>query len=284
MTDAVNDHKPRDGSNPRTDPWPTEFRTARRTSLRTTHIVLPAYNEEASLPSLLHRLAALEPATGNGLMIWVVDDGSRDETAAVALRGAVGLEVKLISHQVNLGLGQAAHSGLRAVLDVASDDDVVVVMDADDTHDTGLIDLMSASIEDGADIAIASRFVAGGRDDSAPWHRRLLSRGAALVFRVCLPLDGVRDFTSGYRAYRVSLLRRAAGHWGERLIEEPGFACMVELLLKMRYCHPVIYETPLVLRYDRKKSPSKLRITSTILQYLKLAVRDRLAPPPFRGL
>jgi dolichol-phosphate mannosyltransferase len=94
----------------------------------------------------------------------------------------------------------------------------------------------------------------------------------------------VADFTSGYRAYRVGLLKRARGHYGERLIEEQGFACMVELLLKLRHCHPVIVEVPLVLRYDRKQSASKLRLGRTMMQYLKLLIRDRLAPPPFRGL
>ena len=117
-----------------------------------------------------------------------------------------------------------------------------------------------------------------------PGFRRALSRGAAGLFRLALPLDGVHDFTSGYRAYRVSLLRRASGHYGERLVEEQGFACMVELLLKLRHCRPVVVEVPLVLRYDRKQGASKLRLRRTILQYLRLLLRDRLAPPPFRGL
>ncbi|MDQ3404676.1 MAG: dolichol-phosphate mannosyltransferase, partial [Actinomycetota bacterium] len=73
-------------------------------------------------------------------------------------------------------------------------------------------------------------------------------------------------------------------HWGERLIEEQGFACMVELLLKLRHCEPVITEIPLHLRYDRKQGASKLRLRRTIAQYLKLLVRDRLAPAPYRTL
>ena len=63
---------------------------------------------------------------------------------------------------------------------------------------------------------------------------------------------------------------------------ERGFACMVELLLKLRYCRPVIAEVPMVLRYDRKQTPSKLKLARTIAQYLKLALRDRLSPPPVR--
>jgi dolichol-phosphate mannosyltransferase len=80
------------------------------------------------------------------------------------------------------------------------------------------------------------------------------------------------------------MLKRASAHWGERLIEERGFACMVELLLKLRYCNPVIAEVPLMLEYDRKQSPSKIRILRTIMQYLKLAIRDRVSPAPHRTL
>ncbi|MBW4721949.1 glycosyltransferase [Saccharothrix obliqua] len=245
------------------------------------HVVLPAYNEAAALPPLLHRLA--DVARTEEITAWVIDDGSTDRTAEAAERVA-GLDVRVVRHPVNLGLGQAVQTGLRSVLAEAEEDDLVVVMDADDTHDPALITALRGEIAAGADVVICSRFVAGGDDATAPAFRRLLSRGAAVLFRRMLKLDGVRDFTSGFRAYRVSLLDRAAGHWGERLVEERGFACMVELLLKLRHCHPVITEVPLHLRYDRKRGPSKLKLRRTIAQYLKLLVRDRLAPAPYRPL
>jgi dolichol-phosphate mannosyltransferase len=245
----------------------------------TAHVVLPAFNEAAGLPLLLHRLADLAPA--EKLTVWVVDDGSSDNTAEIAAAGVAGLDVRLVRHPVNLGLGRAVQSGLRAVLAAASlEDDVVVVMDADDTHDPALIPRLRAEIDSGADVAICSRFVGGGDDTTAPAGRRLLSRGASVVFNRTLAIGDVRDFTSGFRAYRVSLLDRAARHWGERLIEEQGFACMVEL----RHCQPVITEVPLTLRYDRKQSTSKLRLARTVGQYVKLMARDRLAPAPFRAL
>ncbi|MFD0816628.1 glycosyltransferase [Amycolatopsis umgeniensis] len=246
------------------------------------HVVLPAFNEEAALPALLRRIA--DVALTEQITVWVVDDGSSDRSAAVAESGFGGLEVRVVRHPVNLGLGRAVLSGLRAALKESGPDDIVVVMDADDTHDPGLISLLQAEIATGSDVAICSRFVPGGDDRTAPVFRRLLSRGAARLFRHALAVDGVRDFTSGYRAYRATLLTRASGHWGERLIEEQGFACMVELLLKLRHCHPVITEIPLALHYDRKQGPSKLKLRRTILQYVKLLARDRLSPAPFRKL
>ena len=75
------------------------------------HVVLPAFNEEASLPPLLTRLAAV--ARTEHLVVWVIDDGSTDDTAAVAERGAPGLEIKVVPHPVNLGLS-CGPTGIRS--------------------------------------------------------------------------------------------------------------------------------------------------------------------------
>jgi dolichol-phosphate mannosyltransferase len=255
-------------------------------SLAEVHVVLPAYNEERSLPSLLQRLERFNRSHGDTrpVKVWVVDDGSSDRTAELATAGYGALPVTLLSHARNRGLGQAVRTGLATVTQASRPDDVVVIMDADDTHDVDLIDRLAGAIAAGADIAIASRFVSGGDDHTAPPFRRFLSRAAAWIFRTALPLEGVEDFTSGYRAYRVALLRRAVDHYGERLVEEQGFAVMVELLLKLRHASPVIVEVPMVLHYDRKGGASKLQLGRTIAQYLKLLARDRLSPAPFREL
>jgi dolichol-phosphate mannosyltransferase len=242
------------------------------------HVILPAYNEENSLPNLLNRLSSVEQR--DRLIVWLVDDGSTDRTALIAKNGVDSLDIRLLSHKVNLGLGQALQTGISNVLKAASVEDAVIVMDADDTHDTEIMGSMLEKIDEGADIVLASRFVKGGSDSTAPPLRRVLSRGAALVFNIILPLNGIKDFTSGFRAYKACLLKKSVDHWGNRLIEERGFACMVELLLKLRHWEPKIAEVPLVLRYDRKKSQSKLKLWRTLWQYLKLAIRDLLQPPP----
>jgi dolichol-phosphate mannosyltransferase len=273
-----------DGREVRTSPTAgPSLATAVATPVRgRAHVVLPAYNEAAGLPSLLRRIA--EVGRTEQITAWVVDDGSSDGTGDVVTAGVDGLDVRLVRHPVNLGLGQAVQTGLKAALSDAAEDDFIVVMDADDTHDPALITKLGNEILTGADVVICSRFVDGGDDRTAPLFRRMLSRGAAVLFRRVLGLVDVHDFTSGFRAYRVSLLTRASTHWGERLVEERGFACMVELLLKLRHCHPVIAEVPLELRYDRKQGPSKLKLRRTVVQYVRLLVRDRLTPAPYREL
>jgi dolichol-phosphate mannosyltransferase len=246
------------------------------------YYVLPAFNEEESLPNLLDRITNLNVSHNIKVNVIVVNDGSTDKTSEVAAKVNNNIHLTVVNHKVNMGLGQAVQTGIKEALSNADENDIIVIMDADDTHDVTLLDEMITRIEEGADIVIASRFVEGGDDTSAPPFRRLLSRGASFVFKTLLPLNKINDFTSGYRAYRVKTLKKASIHYGETLIHEQGFACMVELLLKLRHWSPKIVEIPFKLRYDRKLGASKLKLSKTLVQYLKLAIRDRVSPAPRR--
>src|SRR5262249_22586284 len=94
------------------------------------------------------------------------------------------------------------------------------------------------------------------------------------------PVRGARDYTCGFRLYRATTLRRAAAVWGDRLIEEAGFTCMAELLLKLGRGGARVAESPLVLRYDRKEGASKMKMTRTIMRYAALVRRIRARPVP----
>jgi dolichol-phosphate mannosyltransferase len=135
---------------------------------------------------------------------------------------------------------------------------------------------MTMLIEEGNDVVIASRFAPGGRSIGVPWTRALLSRGASVLFRVVHPIRGVRDYTCGYRAYRAGLLRQAFARWGRDFISEPGFTCMVDILLKLHRLGAVATEAPLVLRYERKPGKSKMDVKRTTVDALRLLVRRRL--------
>jgi dolichol-phosphate mannosyltransferase len=106
--------------------------------------------------------------------------------------------------------------------------------------------------------------------------RTFLSWAAGVLFRVTFPITGVRDYTCGYRAYEARLLRTAFDRWGDEFIDQPGFSCMVDILLKLSTLKPVAVEVPLLLRYDRKPGKSKMNVGRTITQTLALMVRRRL--------
>lgn len=247
-------------------------------------LALPAYNEAENLRPLLAKARETFAAMGVRHDIVVVDDGSTDATPAVlaelAAAAPADAPLHIVTHAPNRGLGGAIVSGLKRSLELLDADPpadgrhaIVVCMDADDTHDPGYIPGMADKIwADTADIVIASRFREGSKEVGVPFGRLVLSRGARLLFRIFLRLPDVRDYTCGYRAYRVSLLRDAAAKYGDRLVTRQGFACTDEILVKLSTLTKRISEVPFVLRYDKKRTPSKLPLFKTIVETLKMLV------------
>ncbi|NWG13305.1 MAG: glycosyltransferase [Acidobacteria bacterium] len=237
---------------------------------------MPAYNEAASLGAVLRAIDAAGRGSGINLRMIVVNDGSSDATGLVARNHEGLFPVTLIEHTQNRGLGAAIRTGLLAAVDLASDDDIVVTMDADDTHTPLAIAQMVERINAGEDVVIASRYRPGSAVIGVPWHRRLLSCAGSMLFCIFFPTRGVRDFTCGYRAYRASVLRRAVSRYREEFVNQEGFQCMVDILLKLRRMDLRFGEVPLTLRYDRKEGKSKMKIGRTILSTLGLMARRRI--------
>jgi dolichol-phosphate mannosyltransferase len=240
-------------------------------------VVLPAYNEAARLEVLLNRIQSA--LTGQSYRIVVVDDGSRDSTPEILRRRSADLPLVAVTHPVNCGLAQTLYDGLRWAADHCSDDDVVVTMDADDTHDPTYIPALATRIAAGYDVVIASRFQPGSAVLGVPLHRRMFSYGVLVLLRLCMPIAGVRDFACGYRAVRGRVLRETLRTFGERLFElrDWGFICTAELLWKFHACGARCTEVPFVLRYDMKESVSRMRAFRTIAGYGLLVWKSRLA-------
>ncbi len=242
---------------------------------RRVTIVLPAYNEEQNLGLLLDGIAEAMAEEGFDYRVIVVDDGSRDSTLAIAQTRAERMPIRVERHEVNQGLGPTIGDGLRAAAAECSDRDVVVAMDADNTHCPGLIGSMVRRIREGNDVVVASRYQPGARVLGVPPLRRLFSWGAGLLFRVAFPIPNVKDYTCGFRAYRGAILRQAFDRHGEQFVSEAGFQCMVDILLKLHKLRAICCEVPMVLRYDRKGGASKMRVGMTILRTLGLLLRRR---------
>jgi dolichol-phosphate mannosyltransferase len=250
---------------------------------RTIWIVLPAFNEAAGLPALLRAIGRLQQDRPGDVHVIVVDDGSTDGTGEAARRfagPALGVPVTVLVHPENRGLAAAIRTGLNHACREAAQEDVIVTMDADNTHRPKQIPAMARAIADGADIVIASRYVRGARQAGVPAHRALLSAGVGWLLRLRFGLPGVRDYSCGFRAYRAGLLQTALAVHGESLIESHGFVVMTELLMKLAPFRPRMVEIPLDLRYDRKVGASKMPTARTIAGYLRLMLRRRarLAP------
>jgi len=234
------------------------------------------YNEEARIERLLERIDEALGDAGIPYQVILVDDGSRDATGAIVARAAARLPIRLLRHDVNLGLGATIRDGLVAAAQGAGDRDILVTMDADDTHAPGSILRMVRMISEGHDVVIASRYRAGSRAVGVPLRRRALSRGASWLLRLVFPIPGVRDYTCGYRAYRAAVVREALARYGAEFLDQDGFQCMVDILLKLRRMSLIFGEVPFILRYDHREGASKMNVARTVRDTLLLMARRRL--------
>jgi len=246
--------------------------TARRRVL----IGLPAYNEEIALPRLLARIEGLIASSAEAIAVVLYNDGSTDATMPTAKEWQTRLPLVILDGATNKGLGAGMRALTGYAVDNADDDDVLVIMDCDDTHDPTQIVDMLRRMGEGADVVIGSRYVRGAIVRGVPPLRRLTALGAAALFKLVHPVRGVWDYTCGYRAYRVGALKEAAVRYRGKLVEERGFACMVELLLKLNTQNVRFAEIPLRLRYDQKPTETKMGVGSHTRRLLLLLVRWRL--------
>lgn len=208
-------------------------------------VVIPTYNEAENLP---HVAAAV---LLHGYSLLVVDDGSPDGTGRVADELAAGLPRMAVLHRAfKSGLGPAYAAGFdRAIADGAR---IVVEMDADLSHNPADLPRLVEAVEEGADLAIGSRYVAGGATPDWPRRRRALSRAGNLYARLMLGLN-VSDATAGYRAFSAGALRQLP----YRKAAAAGYGFQVEMAWWASRRGFGIVEIPIVFR-DRVVGSSKM--------------------------
>ena len=205
-------------------------------------VVVPTYQEAANIRAAIAGVRAALP----GAEVVVVDDSSPDGTAAIAR--ACGADV--LVRPCREGLGAAYREGWAYALDRGFD--VIISMDADGSHDPATLPALVAAIRSGADLAMGSRYVAGGEVPGWPARRRWLSKGGSLYAKVALGLT-VHDVTGGFRAYRAELLRRI----GVDTIRANGYAFQIELAFRATRVGGRLVEVPITF-VDRRLGTSKM--------------------------
>ena len=164
--------------------------------------VIPTYNEKENLPVVVERLRKAAPEVD----ILVVDDNSPDGTGQIADElSAKDSQIHVLHRTVKDGLGGAYLAGFDWGL--AAGYDILIEMDADCSHQPEQLPSLVRAVEAGADLAIGSRYVPGGKTKNWPAHRQILSRGANLYTRLILGTS-IKDITAGFRAYRRDALQR----------------------------------------------------------------------------
>lgn len=159
-------------------------------------LVLPAYNEAGNIEPVVRQSLATLPTFTDDFDIIVVDDGSRDATAAIVERvAAEDRRVHLVRHERNRGYGAALTSGFRA-----SRGDYVMFMDADQQFDIGDLRLLTPFASD-YDIVAGFRM-----ERSDPLHRRLFAETFNVAVRILFGVH-MRDIDCAFKLFRGDLLR-----------------------------------------------------------------------------
>jgi glycosyltransferase involved in cell wall biosynthesis len=194
-------------------------------------LILPAHNEASNLPRVIPEARAAAP----GYDLVVIDDGSRDNTAAVA----AGLGAAVVTLPVNLGYGGAVQTGFRYAVEHGYD--VAVVMDSDGQHDPAGIHPLAETVLSGqADVAVGSRF-RGHIAYHQPWIKRVGMRLFAWTVSKITRRE-VTDPTSGFQALNRDALRFFA--YDNYPVDYPD----ADTLLVLHYAGFRVTEVPVTMR------------------------------------
>lgn len=236
--------------------------------------IIPAYNEEENIELLLSNLDSKMKNLRLRYYVLFVNDGSTDATRKKALTFQGRIPLEILDHNTNKGVGQVFRTGFTRALEIAGDDDIIVTKEADNTGDLEILHGMIKKIESGYDLVLASCYASGGRIIGTTIDRLVLSFCANFIIKLFFSVNDVYTYSSFYRAYKARMLKKAFYAYSNRLIDDDGFTCMVEMLIKLNRLPIRIAEIPMVLRCDFRKGKSKMNKSATMYSYLRLIKRE----------
>jgi len=215
-------------------------------------IIIPTYNERENIADLVERIHhALSP---RDYEVVFVDDNSQDGTAELIVSLSGQYPLRVIVRREERGLATAVIHGIEH-----SDGQTVVVMDADLQHPPEVIADLLGTIESGADIVIASRYVKGGGMKEWGLVRKIISKVAIVLAHLLLPATRpVKDPMAGFFAFRREAL-------GEARLSPRGYKILLEIMIEGKFKH--IAEVPYIFE-NRRGGESKLNAKQQI-EYLK---------------
>ena len=208
-------------------------------------VIVPTYNERTNITQIVGAVRALD------YDILVVDDASPDGTGDIAEELAVhDPGVHVLHRTTKEGLGPAYAHGFSHGLDLGAE--ILCEMDADFSHDPSDLPRLIAAVQEGADLAIGSRYVSGGGTEGWPWHRKALSLWGNRYASTVLGMD-VKDATAGFRAFRDTTLRKI----DPSTCEASGYGFQVEMAWRTESAGLTIVEVPITFR-ERVRGESKM--------------------------
>ena len=229
-------------------------------------VCLPTYNERENLEPMLRRLAEV---LRDGDRVLVIDDASPDGTGELAdrLAGELGF-VDVLHRPRKEGLGPAYLAGFRRAL--ADGAELVLELDCDFSHDPADVPRLIEAVEDGADLALGSRYVPGGSIPNWSFSRRFISRGGNIYAQVWLG-SRLGDLTGGFKCFRAKVLETI----DLDAISARGYAFQIETTYRVVRAGFKVVEVPITFS-DREHGHSKMSgpiVLEAIWQVPRLRLR-----------
>jgi len=219
--------------------------------------VFPAYNEAENLKRFPSEVVPVFDALNEPYEIVVIDDGSTDDTAAVA--SSLGGRVRLVRHDRNRGLGAAIKTGIKE-----SRGDIVITMDTDLTFAPTLVPRLLERFRKGDVDCVSGSPKMAGYDGKIPFYRKAISYCASLVYAVAIGA-WMRDVSPIFRLYKRDQLL-------ELPLETNGFEINAEILFQLIRRKRRIVEVPAPLTV-RIHGESKLDYPKEMKRHLRLVAR-----------
>jgi dolichol-phosphate mannosyltransferase len=214
-----------------------------------TLIVLPTYNERELLPRIVPAIRAAVPEA----TVLVVDDNSPDGTGELAnALAAADANVEVMHRAGKQGLGAAYLAAFKQTLASDSGWKRIVQMDADFSHDPKDIPRLLQTLDEGAGLAIGSRYTPGGGTENWGFGRRLISRGGGLYAQAILGV-GIRDLTSGFKAWQAETLAKI----DLEAVSAKGYGFQIEMTYRALRAGFRVVEVPITF-VDRRVGQSKM--------------------------
>ena len=240
------------------------------------YILLPVHNEEGNLQEVFDSIRSLiSEMSYVSFKVIICDDGSSDNSYSIIKENEKFLNLIILQHEVNLGLGRTIFDLFYEAKKNLKPGDFCVRLDADASHDPCYIkDMYNKAITSNVDIVVASRFKNNGNQIGVPVYRALQSRVANFVLKLVFPIKNLKDYTCAYRLYSFKSLDFSFNNLGGNFIQldKYGFTCSLEKIVKMNLFKMQFAEIPFTLRYDKKVGLSKMNSPITILGYINLII------------
>ena len=234
------------------------------------YIALPVYNEWPALNSLVENLKSTLKKSGFDFKIIICDDGSTDDGHNYLNSLINDEDIHLIAHKFNRGLAESIRDLFEFIANNAKNEDIIIRMDGDATHNPDYIIEMVEEINKGYDVVVASRIK--DNDKNLSFIRRFFSISARYFVRIFFRMPKVKEYTGGFRAYKVSIIKKALKFYKGNFIQLGtfGFVCTFEKLIKLSLINASFSEVPFSLDYSKKTGESKMVPWITILGYIIL--------------